>query len=217
MAMTPETARDLTDRIKAAAEAIWQLIAQAYLDRAWEALEYGSWDDYCAREFGDCRLRLPREERREIVASMRELGMSTRAIAAATGMSVGSVHATAAGVQIRTPDSVAGLDGKTYQPNPHRRGLISAPGPIDRRGDAADGEEKSQARRRRPIAEAFDAVRYDLVKRAETLARLAADDRFDRHAGQLSLRYRFDLVQARDAIQAVLDRMPEPTTESREG
>ncbi|AYF78011.1 hypothetical protein D7D52_34055 [Nocardia yunnanensis] len=78
-------------------------------------------------------------------------------------------------------------------------------------------EDSPQARRRRPIAEAFDAARYDLLKRAETLVRLAADDRFDRNANQLAQRYRFDLIQARDAIQAVLDHLPDPTTESREG
>jgi transposase-like protein len=53
--------------------------------RSWSALGYESWDDYCTREFGTSRLRLPREERSEVVSSLRESGLSIRAIASATG------------------------------------------------------------------------------------------------------------------------------------
>lgn len=80
-------ARVLTDQIKAGVEAVWQLITRAYTERAWSALGYTSWDDYCTREFGTARLRLPREERAEVVASLRESGLSLRAITSATGIS----------------------------------------------------------------------------------------------------------------------------------
>ncbi len=98
-------ARVLTDRIKVGVDAIWELVTQAYLERADKALGYSSWDDYCTREFGTSRLRLPREERGEVVASLRESGLSVRAIAAATGDSVGTVHAALSGVQNRTPEA----------------------------------------------------------------------------------------------------------------
>ncbi|MFJ9365425.1 hypothetical protein ACIRRA_13535 [Nocardia sp. NPDC101769] len=215
MTLTIETAQELTERIKAGVEVVWGLVTQAYLDRVWKTLGYSSWDEYCTKEFGSCRLQLPREERQEIVASMRELGMSTRAIAAATGLSVGTVHNEATGVQNRTPDSVVGYDGKAYRSKPVEREPVAS---LDG-GSSEDPADKATppARRRRPIVEAFDAVRYDLLKRAESLARLAADDRFDRNAEQLAHRYRFDLIQARDAIQAVIDRLPTPTTDSQEG
>lgn len=71
-------ARDLTDQIKVALGATWELVKQAYEGRAWVALGYDSWDDYCTREFGTSRLRLPREERAEVVASLRESGLSKR-------------------------------------------------------------------------------------------------------------------------------------------
>lgn len=105
-AMDPDAARGLTDRIKVGVEAVWELVKQAYVERAWSALGYSSWDDYCTREFGTARLRLPREERAEVVASLRESGLSIRAIAAATGDSIGTVHdALSPGVQNRTPDN----------------------------------------------------------------------------------------------------------------
>lgn len=91
VAMNATDARALTDRIKAGVEAIWELIKQAYTERAWAALGYESWDDYCTREFGASRLRLPREERAEVVASLRESGLSLRAIASATGLSRGTI------------------------------------------------------------------------------------------------------------------------------
>lgn len=99
-------ARQLTDRIKVALEGTWLLIQEAYLSRAWTSLGYESWDDYCTREFGTSRLKLPREERPEVVASMREIGMSVRAIASATNTAIGTVHQALpapAGVQERTP------------------------------------------------------------------------------------------------------------------
>lgn len=69
------------------------------------------------------RLRLPREDRQEVVASLRESGLSTRAIASATGLSQSTVARAT-----ESDDSVAeitGLNGKTYaasrptaEPNP---------------------------------------------------------------------------------------------------
>ena len=69
--LTPADARAITDQIKTGVEAVWQLITRAYTERAWTALGYSSWDQYCIREFGTSRLRLPREERPEMVASLR--------------------------------------------------------------------------------------------------------------------------------------------------
>ena len=77
IALDASTARALTDRIKVGVEAVWELITQAYVQRAWDALGYSSWDDYCTREFGTSRLRLRREERAEVVASLRDQGSAS--------------------------------------------------------------------------------------------------------------------------------------------
>lgn len=127
---TAEDARRLTDRIKVAVEATWQLIQEAYLTRAWAALGYASWDEYCTREFGTSQLRLPREERQEVVASLRESGLSNRAIAAATQQSETQVRRDLAGApsaqgngapdkrSVSNSNGRLGLDGKVYQPRP---------------------------------------------------------------------------------------------------
>lgn len=117
---TPETARYLTDRIKVALEGTWQLIAEAYVSRAWAALGYGTWDEYCTREFGTTRLRLPREERQEVVASLRESGLSTRAIAAATGQSHTQVQRDiAGGTNVPPAQSDNELPGVAYEEGGH--------------------------------------------------------------------------------------------------
>lgn len=92
MVISADDARSLTDQIKVAVEGTWELIKRAYVSRAWSALGYRSWDDYCTREFGTSRLRLPREERQEVVGSLRDAGLSLRAIAAATGYSEPTVR-----------------------------------------------------------------------------------------------------------------------------
>lgn len=120
---TAEEARMLTDRIKVAVEGTWLLIVEAARSRAWAALGYGSWDEYCTREFGTSHLQIPREERQERVASLREAGLSLRAIASATQQSLGNVQNDLATVQSsqgnntvaesgKPPPKVTGIDGR---------------------------------------------------------------------------------------------------------
>lgn len=153
-ALTAEQARDLTEQIAAGIAGIWQLVKAAYNGRAWLALGYASWDDYCGREFGGSRIALPREDRPEVVASLRDAGLSIRAIASATGSSRGTVQRDlasgvpngtpdagpstpdVAGVQNRTPDApqepdvapkpkpVTGTDGKKYAAEKPKPSLV---------------------------------------------------------------------------------------------
>ena len=106
-------ARALTDRIRVNLDGLWEMVIEAFKRGAHRALGYSSWDEYCEIEFGSNRIRLPREERREAVRSMREHGMSIRAVAAATNLGIGTIHREAAGVPNGTPASL-GADGKTY-------------------------------------------------------------------------------------------------------
>lgn len=124
---TQEQARALTDRIKIAVEGTWQLIREAYTSRTWAVLGYSTWDAYCAAEFGETRLKIPREERQEVAASLRDSGLSMRAIGSATGVSHTQISndLKSAGVNPAassagqgdsgfTPAAVIGLDGKSY-------------------------------------------------------------------------------------------------------
>lgn len=103
---TPEQARDLTDRIKLVLDGMWELVKAAYTSRAWSALGYLTWDEYCTREFGTSRIRLPREDRGEVIGSLRDSGLSLRAIASATGLGRGTIERELAtsGVPDGTPE-----------------------------------------------------------------------------------------------------------------
>lgn len=135
--MTAAAARDITDQIKTGMESIYHLIRSAYRGRAWAVLGYSSWDDYVTREFGNLHLRPPLEYRQDVVLSLREAGMSARAIASATQLSKSTVHrelgATAGrDVPNGTPGDarrVIGTDGKSYQPIRERE-ATSAKGPV---------------------------------------------------------------------------------------
>jgi hypothetical protein len=130
--------RTLTDEIREEAEQLWEKIASAYTGRAWAALGYATWDEYCATEFGSIRLRLPKEERRDAVCSPRESGLSIRAIASAAGISDQTVQRDlASGVVnhytspddgqvidaevVPGPKPITGLDDKTYPAKPKRK------------------------------------------------------------------------------------------------
>lgn len=52
-----DEARELTDRIRSAADMLWVLIARAHAGRAWEALGYSSFESYVREEFDISRSR----------------------------------------------------------------------------------------------------------------------------------------------------------------
>lgn len=102
-----DDARKLTEEIKTSGDRLWELITQAYLNRAWQSLGYEDWDAYCASEFGESRLQLPREKRQEKVQSLRSAGLTIQAIASVTGAGTSTVSRDAGDVE---PPPVA--DGK---------------------------------------------------------------------------------------------------------
>lgn len=89
--LTADEARELVDGIKSRVADVWRSVTIAYTGRAWLALGYRTWDEMCETEFDGARIRLPREERTEVIGSLREAGMSIRAIAAATGLAKDTV------------------------------------------------------------------------------------------------------------------------------
>lgn len=198
--LTNSAARDLTDRIKGYVEAAWDLIKQAYALRVWTALGYGSWDEYCAAEFDRAHIRLPREERQEVVASLRDIGMSTRAIAAATGMDQSTVSRQLAGDANASPATVTGTDGKSYPPKP------PAPDSFSPSREPGSGWAPPRTRRA-ALPEAVWRAVVELRKSVERLDRLADDNRFDKHVVQLATQHLADLTRARDTLQAVIDRL----------
>ncbi|MEV6737927.1 hypothetical protein AB0N14_13730 [Streptomyces sp. NPDC051104] len=170
---TREEARALTDRIKIAVEGTWQLIREAYTSRTWAVLGYDTWDAYCTAEFGETRLRLPREERQEVVASLRDSGLSVRAIAAATGNSTRTVQKDLQVSSSTTPE-IRGTDGKTYI-------VTREPEVIDAELIDEPVSPEPPKVKRRPLPEAFTDAGRDLTRAAERLARLTEDDRFARN------------------------------------
>lgn len=132
VAMTPAEARTLTDEIRQTLHVGHDLIVEAFRRCAWSALGYESWDAYCQGEFAGARMiRLDREQRREIVAEMRQAGMSGRAIASGIGVDEITVRrdlATATDVAVAEPTPITGVNGKTYQP-PAPRPAPKAPRP----------------------------------------------------------------------------------------
>ena len=148
-----ERAEELTDAIRGQLGDLWDLVKIAYQERAWVPLGHASWDAYCAAEFTGKWIRLPREERPDTVRSLRDAGMSVRAIAAATGLGRGTVaraiddtpgvpngtpepdaEAFDLGAEHAPPAKVTGADGKRYDrtrptPDPAPPATTAGPDP----------------------------------------------------------------------------------------
>jgi hypothetical protein len=154
------------------------------------------------------RRSLNREQRRDLVARLRNDGMSLRAISAATGISPATAMRDAR-VSAETPAEITGLDGKPYaatrpqlpvEPASEFAGTewlepddTAIPGQghvLDHTGletvtpnataPVRPDPEPAKAKRR-PLPEAFADTTRDLRRAAEQLARLTQDDRFTRN------------------------------------
>ena len=202
---TQEQARALTDRIRVAVEGTWHLITEAYTTRAWAVLGYATWDAYCAAEFGNTRLRLPLEERQEVVASLRDSGLSVRAIASATGVGYGTVTRDLA---VTDPNGsvapITGVNGKTYT-------VTREPGLIDAETADESARPEPPVARRRPLPEAFTDAGRDLNRAAERLTRLTEDDRFRAHR-ETTHRQVPELLGALERTTRLLQAMDLPAT-----
>jgi hypothetical protein len=208
---TVDEARHVTDLLREHLEEDYQLIIDAYQRRAWSALGYQTWDDYCTSEFGDIRLKLPREERQDVVRSLRDSGLSIRAIAAATGAGDKTVQRDLKATEppprvvndytsedneivdaeiVREdppePREVTGTDGKTYKITPK---------PVE------------QKPKRSPLGDTARTAGWEFRKAVERLERLADDDRFAANREQVATHLRNHLLYAIETCQTLLDQL----------
>ncbi|MFF6781392.1 hypothetical protein [Streptomyces sp. NPDC012510] len=218
---TQEQARALTDRIKVAVEGTWLLIQEAYTSRTWAALGYATWDAYCAAEFGTARLRLPREERQEVVASLRESGMSLRAISSATGISPATAMRDSR-VSDETPAVVLGTDGGTYaaaRPVPESSSdgdLLAGDDWVQPDGPGFEAAVTPPPKpKRRPLPDMFADATHDFVRIAERFDRLRDDDRFTRNREQTH-RQAPEIVRALGSIAELAADMDLPAADTSE-
>lgn len=235
--MTAPTVRSTLEQANARAERIRQGlesyhvlredIAAAYLARDWQALGYPTWDQYVEAEFTSARLALPREERRELVAYFREHGMSTRAIAAATGVARNTVKDDLRQVgQIDPPDeersTVVGIDGKAYtsrQPEPEvvdaeivaDESIPSTSATVTPREAQTRPILQREPQRRRPITAAADDAGWEIRKAAERVARLLDDDRFPKNEEQVALSLRGHLLFVTETVADALNKLDNVT------
>lgn len=103
-----------TDKINHAVGFAGALVVEAWERRIWTTLGYPSWEDYC-----ESKLSVEEQSpasRAALMVGLRKAGASYRAIASASGQSVGKVHKDLAGVHDVNTSAVTGTDGKQYDP-----------------------------------------------------------------------------------------------------
>lgn len=209
--MDVDSARRLTERIRLTAlsvrdgmEKVQGLVEQARDGNAHLALGYASWTAYLSDTLGSEPLRLPRDQRQELVGYLAGEGMSTRAIAPIVGANFATVsrdlkapvaNATPAAPpvdlaavdmttgEIREP--VTGLDGKRY----------SRPEPSDSKP------------RRKPLTDVAHDAGWDLRKAVERLTRIAEDDRFASNKEQVAAHLRGHLLNAIEVCQDLVNQL----------
>lgn len=236
IALNEDAARRLTERIRLTAfnarESLGKLqvlVEEARSGRAHVALGYPSWTAYLSDVFGDQPLRLPRDQRQELVGYLAGEGMSTRAIAPIVGAARNTVLKDLREVaQFEPPQSrpvdqqkvsnseqaIRSGDFASEVPREvvdQRTGEIVEPAKVtglDGKTYTRPTPPSPRVAPRKPLADQFFDAAYDLTKAAERIARLADDDRFPANAEQVAARYRSDLLRARDAVQGVIDRLP---------
>ena len=121
----PDSPEDRRDAIRSGLANIVQVAAAAYQARDWEYFGYDTWQAYWAGEYGEgWKLALP--ARREVVAELRDVGLSTRAIGTVVGADPSTVRGDLAGGGNPPPGRVVGLDGKSYEATSPRSALYTS-------------------------------------------------------------------------------------------
>jgi|GEM_PF-1405542 len=126
------TAREIGDRLAR----LRQLVEQAREHEVWAVLGYASWTAYLVDVLEP--VRLPRDERREVVGYLTGQGLSSRAIAPIVGAdqktvvndrrALELVGPVSAGEESSSPALIVGLDGKSYTaPAAERPRLVVVP------------------------------------------------------------------------------------------
>jgi hypothetical protein len=180
-------AKEITQKIKEGLEGLWDLVITAYQYKAWEALGYDDWDNYCAAEFGEHRLRLTQGERKEVMVSLRDHGLSYRAIASATGYDKRTVARDLATTPFPGPpvdesgntsseSTVVGVNGKKYRP-------------------------------RKLFEDSFWTTSYDLGKLGDKILKLAGHGDFEGRKERIKEASLPELRKARDTLTEVIDRL----------
>ena len=219
--LSAAAARELTDQIRVAVDATWHLVVRAYRERADLALGYSSWDDYCRAEFWSSRIRLPREERSEVVASLREQGMSLRAISAATGAATKTVTKDLLQVWESPTPAPANAGGESSPPvenatpaatpaNPEPasdHALAPVIGLDGKRYRPRQRAERPATPRRAPLPDAAQRAGFEFRRVVERLERIGADDRFAANKEQVAAHLRGHLSYAIEVCQDLLDRL----------
>jgi hypothetical protein len=172
-ALDVAAARRLTRRLQDALTLALDLLQQAHDGHAWRVLGYESWPAYCAAELPQlAQLRLPLDERRAAVATLRGRGMSLRAIGAPLGLAPNTVRADldAAGVQLATVTSLDGRQRPAAAP-------ASAPRPRVAKTDRAVALVAAAGPDGLTVRDLVKATRWNQCQASATLHRLAAAGR----------------------------------------
>ncbi|MEO6082543.1 MAG: helix-turn-helix domain-containing protein [Umezawaea sp.] len=186
------------ERIRTGIESLAALqedIAAAFHRRDWTALGYDSWETYLDGEFGERRLKLSREQRRDIVASLRGDGLSTRAIGAALGVDHTTVHRDLSTVANPTVGEVTGLDGRTFP--------TSAPDTAPAPDEPAEPEPPPEQPRRRPLTEDAAEAARALDAAIRRWERLLADDRWATNQARVNSGCAWAFNRATDVLTTI--------------
>lgn len=226
--MNVEDARRLTERIRLTAftvregmEKMQHLVDEAKAGNAHLSLGYPSWTAYLSDTLGSEPLRLPRDQRQELVGYLSGEGMSTRAIAPIVGadqatvvrdLATGDANASPAQPPtIATPEGVVIAEQRRVDLPPFDpatgevRDETKAPDKVT----GLDGKQYARPEpptpRRKPLADVARDAGWELRKAVERLTRLTEDDRFTSNEEQVATHLRGHLQYTVEACQGLLD------------
>lgn len=242
--MGEHDARRITERIRLTAftareslEKLQALVAEAQEGQAHVALGYASWTAYLADVLGDEPLRLPRDQRQQLVGYLAGEGMSTRAIAPIVGASQKTVDRDVRQVvsQMTHVDPDTGEVSDDYPSDATTGGEVTPPAEPTVNGADAGVEEPGEAVEAlptppaRPAVTGLDGKTYqrpeprkpqrrslvddardagqELRKALDRVERIAADDRLARNKEEVAAHLRHHLDRSLAVCQDLSDHL----------
>lgn len=141
--LTAEQARQLTDTIRGTTDVMYVLISRAHAGRAWEALNYSSWENYVKGEFN-----MSRSRSYQILDQAQVIEAIESALPEGTNLKISEATAR-------------DLKGSLDDILPELREQTSGMSPVDARISAEDLLEQKRADLRDGVVGAGDGVKND--------------------------------------------------------
>lgn len=193
MGITYAQVRDSIAIARSHGEKFFEQIVWQVENETWTVLGYSSWDQMREGEYADLGVVAPQSDRPELVARLREQGLTQKAI----GDTLGVSESTVRNLNRNSADEPAAITNSRGQQRPASY----------QRSDPAPTPDPPKPARRRPLPDQAREAGWDLRRASDRVRRIVEDDRFTQNREQVTPHVRGHLLHTIEVCQDLINQL----------